>query len=66
MKKASYVKPCELNSLFQKYTIPENWMFKEARNLFQSPEVTDPETLDVCNLIYSENSSTLDCHFSST
>ncbi|XP_071176117.1 flap endonuclease 1-like [Mytilus edulis] len=31
----------------KKYTVPEDWMFKEARRLFQEPEVTDPETLDL-------------------
>ncbi|XP_071085280.1 flap endonuclease 1-like [Haliotis cracherodii] len=31
----------------KKYTIPENWMYKEARVLFQEPEITDPETLDL-------------------
>lgn len=31
----------------KKYTVPEDWMYKEARRLFQEPEVTDPETLDL-------------------
>lgn len=31
----------------KKYTIPENWMFKEARHLFQEPEVTDPEKVEL-------------------
>ncbi|XP_052060614.1 flap endonuclease 1-like [Mytilus californianus] len=31
----------------KKYTVPEDWMFKEARRLFQEPEVADPETLDL-------------------
>ncbi|XP_067650796.1 flap endonuclease 1-like [Haliotis asinina] len=31
----------------KKYTIPENWMYKEARVLFQEPEITDPEKLDL-------------------
>ncbi|BFZ13503.1 hypothetical protein BsWGS_16542 [Bradybaena similaris] len=31
----------------KKYSIPEDWMYKEARRLFQEPEVTDPETLDL-------------------
>lgn len=33
----------------KKYSIPENWPFKEARRLFMEPEVADPETLDVNN-----------------
>ncbi|CAG5134458.1 unnamed protein product [Candidula unifasciata] len=31
----------------KKYTIPEDWMYKEARRLFQEPEVADPEKLDL-------------------
>ncbi|XP_029636733.1 flap endonuclease 1 [Octopus sinensis] len=31
----------------KKYEIPDNWMFKEARKLFQKPEVTDPVSLDL-------------------
>lgn len=43
---------CELwrktfGAVLQKYTVPEDWMYKEARILFQEPEVTDPATLDV-------------------
>lgn len=43
---------CELwrktfGAVLQKYTVPEDWMYKEARRLFQEPEVTDPATLDV-------------------
>lgn len=30
-----------------KYTVPENWPFKEARNLFINPEIIDPETIDL-------------------
>lgn len=30
-----------------KYPIPENWMYKEARELFIHPEITDPETIDL-------------------
>lgn len=30
-----------------KYTIPENWMYKEARELFLKPTVTDPETIEL-------------------
>ncbi|CAF0756094.1 unnamed protein product [Brachionus calyciflorus] len=30
-----------------KYPIPENWMFKEARELFIKPDVIDPETIDL-------------------
>lgn len=30
-----------------KYTVPENWMYKEARELFLNPDVKDPETIDL-------------------
>lgn len=31
----------------EKYTVPENWMYKEARELFLKPDVTDPEKIDL-------------------
>lgn len=31
----------------KKYTIPEDWMFKEARRLFQEPDVTEADNLDL-------------------
>ncbi|KAK3086131.1 hypothetical protein FSP39_013971 [Pinctada imbricata] len=31
----------------KKYTVPEDWMFKEARRLFQEPDVADPEELEL-------------------
>lgn len=31
----------------KKYTVPEDWMYKEARRLFQEPEIADPETIDL-------------------
>ncbi|KAK0051534.1 flap endonuclease 1 [Biomphalaria pfeifferi] len=31
----------------KKYTVPDDWLFKEARKLFQEPEVTDPEKLEL-------------------
>ncbi|CAD5115657.1 DgyrCDS4613 [Dimorphilus gyrociliatus] len=31
----------------KKYTIPEDWMFKEARKLFQTPEVTHGDDLEL-------------------
>ncbi|ESO98353.1 hypothetical protein LOTGIDRAFT_114414 [Lottia gigantea] len=31
----------------KKHTIPEDWMYKEARRLFQEPEVTDPTEIDL-------------------
>lgn len=31
----------------ENYQVPENWMFKEARELFIHPEVTDPATIDL-------------------
>lgn len=30
-----------------KYSVPEDWPFKEARRLFITPEVADPETVEV-------------------
>lgn len=35
----------------KKYTVPENWPYQEARRLFKNPEIADPETVDVSNLI---------------
>ncbi|KAJ3109091.1 Glucose-repressible alcohol dehydrogenase transcriptional effector [Phlyctochytrium planicorne] len=31
----------------KKYTVPEDWAYKEARELFLKPEVHDPETVDL-------------------
>ena len=31
----------------KKYSIPENWMFKEARELFLHPDVLDPLKLEI-------------------
>jgi len=31
----------------KKYTVPENWNYKQARELFINPDVTDPETIDL-------------------
>ncbi|XP_005105611.1 flap endonuclease 1 [Aplysia californica] len=31
----------------KKYPVPEDWMYKEARRLFQEPEVADAEKLDL-------------------
>ena len=50
------VQKCELwrktfGAVLQKYTVPEDWMYKEARRLFQEPEVTDPATLDVSTAV---------------
>lgn len=30
-----------------KYKVPENWLFKEARELFIKPDVIDPDTIDL-------------------
>jgi len=35
------------NSEGKKYTVPENWRFKEARELFMEPEVTPASKLDL-------------------
>lgn len=32
----------------KKYVPPEEWNYEGARNLFVEPEITDPNTLDVC------------------
>ena len=34
----------------KKYSIPKDWNFEQARNLFKNPEVIDPNTIDVSNL----------------
>ena len=31
----------------QKYPLPENWMYQEARRLFIEPEVTDGKEIEV-------------------
>ncbi|KAF9580230.1 Elongation of fatty acids protein 2 [Lunasporangiospora selenospora] len=31
----------------KRYPIPENWPYKEARELFRNPDVTDPATIDI-------------------
>lgn len=31
----------------KKYTVPENWIYKQARELFINPEVADPATIEV-------------------
>ena len=31
----------------KKYTIPDDWLYKEARQLFLNPEVLDPKDIDV-------------------
>jgi len=35
-----------LENLGDKYKIPENWPYADARELFHKPEVTDPKDLD--------------------
>ncbi len=30
-----------------KYPVPDGWLFKEARQLFIKPDVTDPETIEL-------------------
>ena len=36
----------------KKFPIPEDWNYKQARLLFQEPEITDPETIDVNIILY--------------
>lgn len=36
----------------KKFPIPEDWNYKQARLLFQKPEVIDPETIDVSLKFY--------------
>ncbi|CAH0746830.1 unnamed protein product [Bemisia tabaci] len=31
----------------EKYAVPENWLYKEARQLFVNPEVADPTTIEL-------------------
>jgi len=31
----------------KKYTVPEDWPYQQARRLFKTPDVTDPETIDL-------------------
>src|ERR1700754_3387638 len=31
----------------KKYTLPENWPFKEARRLFKEPEITEPDQIEL-------------------
>ncbi len=31
-----------------KYPAPENWQYQEARELFKTPDVIDPSSIDVC------------------
>jgi flap endonuclease-1 len=31
----------------KKYSIPEDWNYKEARVLFMEPEIRDPDEIDV-------------------
>lgn len=33
--------------ILQKYTIPEDWPFAQARKLFKNPDVTHSEDLDL-------------------
>lgn len=33
-----------------KFPVPENWNYKQARELFQKPEVKDPEEIDVITI----------------
>lgn len=30
-----------------KYPVPENWMYKEARELFRNPEIIDPAEIEL-------------------
>lgn len=39
----------------KKYSVAEDWMYKEARQLFQEPEVTEPEKIEVS---FAHSSST--------
>ena len=31
----------------EKYAVPENWMYKEARELFLKPDVKNPEEIEL-------------------
>lgn len=41
----------------KKYPIPTDWNYKQARNLFQEPEVTDPNDIEACYNIYKSTIS---------
>lgn len=32
----------------KKYPPPADWNFQDARRLFTDPEITEPDTIDVC------------------
>lgn len=36
-----------IEEYFQKYPVPENWQYREARRLFLEPDVMDCENLEV-------------------
>jgi len=36
-----------VENLDSKFTAPEGWIYKEARQLFLSPEVADPQNIEV-------------------
>lgn len=37
----------------KKYPIPEEWNYKEARLLFQEPEISNPEDVQVTIILYN-------------
>lgn len=41
----------------KKFTVPENWPYKEARALFMEPDVTDPAQLEVSDQGLANSSS---------
>lgn len=35
-----------------KYTVPENWLYEKAKQLFVEPEIQDPKTIEVIIFLY--------------
>lgn len=35
----------------KKYTIPENWNYEKAKELFVNADVKDPKTVEVCEFV---------------
>lgn len=36
----------------KKYTVPEDWNYEQARELFRNPHIADPETVEVNNITF--------------
>lgn len=51
----------------KKFSVPENWNYKDARQLFIEPEIQDPEEIEVMNgiIFISNTDHKFDCHLMS-